>query len=117
MCHRLLAAAAEILRAALERQKSGEQTWMMRISPMDRWPVAGRSGLAPDHSAASGSDRDHDHVGRARPLVRDLLSLEENAILALDRKVDDPVELNIGDRLIALGELQELDGGEPGQLP
>ncbi|MFT5064978.1 MAG: flagellar motor switch protein FliN/FliY [Yoonia sp.] len=55
-------------------------------------------------------------VGKARPLVRDLLQLSENAVLPLDRKIDDPVELFIGDRLIARGELQELEGGEPGQL-
>jgi len=55
-------------------------------------------------------------VGRARPLVRDLLTLGHNAVLALDRRIDDPVELYIGDRLIARGELQELEGGEPGQL-
>ena len=55
-------------------------------------------------------------VGRARPMGRDLLLLEENAVLPLDRKVDDPVELFVGDRLIARGELQELEGGEAGQL-
>ena len=55
-------------------------------------------------------------VGRARPSVRELLSLEENAVLPLDRKIDDPVELFVGDRLIARGELQEAEGGEPGQL-
>lgn len=55
-------------------------------------------------------------VGKAAPLVSDLLNLSENAILPLDRKIDDPVELYIGDKLIARGELQELEGGEPGQL-
>lgn len=55
-------------------------------------------------------------VGRARPLVRDLLALAENAVLPLDRRIDDPVELWIGDRLIARGELMELEGGEGGQL-
>ena len=55
-------------------------------------------------------------VGRARPSVRELLALEENAVLPLDRKIDDPVELYVGDRLIARGELQEAQGGEPGQL-
>lgn len=55
-------------------------------------------------------------VGKARPLVRDLLTLEENAILPLDRKVHDLVELYVGEKLIARGELQELEGGEPGQL-
>ncbi|MEL6839611.1 MAG: FliM/FliN family flagellar motor switch protein [Pseudomonadota bacterium] len=55
-------------------------------------------------------------VGKARPLVKDLLSLNENAILPLDKRIEDPVELYVGDRLIARGELQELEGGEPGQL-
>ena len=48
-------------------------------------------------------------VGRARPLVRD-------PILPLDRKADDPVELYVGDRLIARGELTELEGEGGGQL-
>lgn len=55
-------------------------------------------------------------VGRARPTVRDLLSLDENAVLPLDRRVEDPVELYVGDRLIARGELQEQEDGDPGQL-
>lgn len=55
-------------------------------------------------------------IGRARPLVQELLALSENAVLPLDRRIDDPVELFVGDRLIARGELQEMEGGEPGQL-
>ena len=55
-------------------------------------------------------------VGKARPLVRDLLRLSRDAVLALDRRVDDPVELYVGDRLIARGELEELDGDQAGQL-
>lgn len=55
-------------------------------------------------------------VGRARPLVRDLLSLRRDAVLPLDRKVTDPVEIYIGDRLIARGVLTELDGADGGQL-
>ncbi len=55
-------------------------------------------------------------VGKARPMIRDLLKLGKDAVLALDRRVDDPVELYVGDRLIARGELQELDGDQAGQL-
>ncbi len=55
-------------------------------------------------------------VGKARPQVRDLLRLSRDAVLTLDRRVDDPVELYVGDRLIARGELQELDGDQAGQL-
>jgi flagellar motor switch protein FliN/FliY len=55
-------------------------------------------------------------VGRARPLVRELLRLKPDSILPLDRRVSDPVELFIGDKLIARGELEELEGAEAGQL-
>lgn len=55
-------------------------------------------------------------VGHARPLVRDLLALRQNAVLPLDSRIEDPVELFVGDRLIAKGELVELEGGEPGRL-
>jgi flagellar motor switch protein FliN len=55
-------------------------------------------------------------VGKARPLIADLLKIGRDAILPLDRRVDDPVELYVGDRLIARGELQELSGEQAGQL-
>ena len=55
-------------------------------------------------------------VGKARPLVRDLLKLERDAVLPLDRRVEDPVELYVGDKLIALGELEEIDGDPSGRL-
>jgi flagellar motor switch protein FliN/FliY len=55
-------------------------------------------------------------VGKARPQVRELLRLQRDAVLALDRRVDDLVELFVGDRLIARGELQELEGDQAGQL-
>ena len=48
-------------------------------------------------------------VGRARPLISELVRLRRDSVLPLDTKVDDPVELYIGDRLIARGELQEMD--------
>ncbi|MBM9596139.1 FliM/FliN family flagellar motor switch protein [Roseitranquillus sediminis] len=55
-------------------------------------------------------------VGKARPLVRDLLRLKPDAVLPLDKRVEDPVELYVGDRLIARGELQEMEGDNAGQL-
>ncbi len=55
-------------------------------------------------------------VGRARPLVRDLLRLQRDSVLPLDRRVEDPVELYVGDRLIARGALEELDGEQAGQM-
>ncbi|OUS19613.1 hypothetical protein DI396_10310 [Litorivita pollutaquae] len=55
-------------------------------------------------------------VGKARPLIRDLLKMGANAVLPLDSRVEDPVELFVGDRLIARGELEELEGDQAGQL-
>jgi len=44
------------------------------------------------------------------------MQLGAEAILTLDRRIEDPVELYIGDRLIARGELHELEGEQAGQL-
>ncbi len=54
-------------------------------------------------------------VGKARPLVSELVELRRDSVLTLDSSIDDPVELYIGDRLIARGELQEV-GDESGRL-
>jgi flagellar motor switch protein FliN/FliY len=55
-------------------------------------------------------------VGRARPLVRELLQLAEGSVLALDKQLEDPVELYVGDRLIGIGVLEVLEGEGAGQL-
>ncbi len=55
-------------------------------------------------------------VGRARPSVRELLRLTHDSVLPLDRRVEDPVELFIGDRLIARGLLEELEGDQAGKM-
>lgn len=54
-------------------------------------------------------------VGKARPLVAELVELRRDSVLTLDSSIDDPVELYIGDRLIARGELQEI-GDNSGRL-
>jgi flagellar motor switch protein FliN/FliY len=54
-------------------------------------------------------------VGKARPLVSELVNLRRDSVLTLDSSIDDPVELYIGDRLIARGELQEI-GDDSGRL-
>jgi flagellar motor switch protein FliN/FliY len=55
-------------------------------------------------------------VGKARPLIRELLTLKRDAVLPLDKRVDDAVELYVGERLIARGELEEMEGDHAGQL-
>ncbi|MEC3861563.1 FliM/FliN family flagellar motor switch protein [Mesobacterium sp. TK19101] len=55
-------------------------------------------------------------VGHARPLVRDLLQLDKDSVLTLDRQIDDPVELYVGDRLIGIGTLEVVEDDGPGRL-
>ena len=55
-------------------------------------------------------------VGKARPLIRDLVMLGNNAVLKLDKRVDDPVELFVGDKLIARGMLEEDQESDNSQL-
>jgi len=54
-------------------------------------------------------------VGKARPRVSELVKLRRDSVISLDSKIDDPVEIYVGDRLIARGELQEMEDTE-GQL-
>lgn len=55
-------------------------------------------------------------VGHARPSIEELLSLVPESLLPLDRSVSDPVELYVGDKLIARGQLEEIDDGSGGHL-
>ena len=55
-------------------------------------------------------------VGTARPTLKQLLTLEDDSVFPLDRTVDDPVELFIGDRLIAKGVLEEVGEKASGKL-
>lgn len=50
-------------------------------------------------------------VGRVRSTIRELMEFETGQVLALDRGVDEPVELFVGDRLVARGALEELEPG------
>ena len=54
-------------------------------------------------------------VGKARPLIGDLLTMGRNHLLPLDSRLEDPVELLVKDRVIAKGELTQIPDSE-GQL-
>ncbi len=55
-------------------------------------------------------------VGKAHPLVSELLNLAPGSVLKLDRRIEDPVEIYVGDKLFAHGELQEDPEGREGQI-
>jgi flagellar motor switch protein FliN/FliY len=50
-------------------------------------------------------------VGTARPSLSELMNMGRDALVMLDRRIDDPVDIRVGDRVIARGELQEMDDG------
>ncbi len=54
-------------------------------------------------------------IGKARLSLSDLLQLRQNSVLQLDHRIDDPVDVFIGERLVARGELEETEEGS-GQL-
>ena len=44
-------------------------------------------------------------------MIADLARLRRDSVLSLDTTLSDPVDLYVGDRLIARGELQEMEDG------
>jgi flagellar motor switch protein FliN len=83
---------------------------------MDNPETIGHAALDPKNPFTSVPIEIMISVGKARPLIRDLVNLGENAVLTLDRSIDDPVDLYVGDRLIARGMLEEKEGDQSGQL-
>ncbi len=53
-------------------------------------------------------------IGRARPLIGELLNMKRDDLLPLDSNLNDPVELRVRDRVVARGELAQLDTPEGG---
>jgi len=55
-------------------------------------------------------------VGKTRLSLSELIKLEKESILQLDSRIEDPVDIFVGDRLVARGELEEIDkeGGHLG---
>lgn len=49
-------------------------------------------------------------LGKTRINVADLMKLESGSIIELDRRVGEPIDLYVNDRLIARGELVMVDG-------
>ncbi len=54
-------------------------------------------------------------VGQAKPVIGELLGMRRDMVLPLSSRVDDPVQIMVGERVIARGELEEI-GDEPGRL-
>ncbi|MEM6410092.1 MAG: FliM/FliN family flagellar motor switch protein [Pseudomonadota bacterium] len=50
-------------------------------------------------------------IGQKKMRISDLLDLQADSVIALSAKIDDPVDLTVEDRVIARGDLIELDDG------
>lgn len=55
-------------------------------------------------------------IGKAHPTMAALSTLDIDAVLPLDTAIDDPVQLYIGDKLIAEGMLEELSEEAGGNI-
>lgn len=53
-------------------------------------------------------------VGKTRLSLSELIKLEKDSVLRLDSKIEDPVNIYVGERLVAHGELEDLDDGAGG---
>ncbi|MBZ5659235.1 MAG: flagellar motor switch protein FliN [Acidobacteriia bacterium] len=76
-------------------------------------------GESPDASAARSSNLEllldvkldaTIRFGRKQMLLREILELHPGSAVALDRQVEEPVELLVGGRMVAWGEVVIVDG-------
>lgn len=49
-------------------------------------------------------------LGKKRVSMAELMSLEAGAVIELDRRVGEPIDLYVNDKLVARGELVLIDG-------
>ncbi|MDE2361472.1 MAG: FliM/FliN family flagellar motor switch protein [Hyphomicrobiales bacterium] len=52
-------------------------------------------------------------LGSTQMTVREMAQLEPGAVIPLDRKVGEPVEILINGRVIALGDIAVTEGDDP----
>ncbi len=48
-------------------------------------------------------------LGKTDMVVKDIFSLSQGTVIELDKKVDDPVELFVNGRLVARGDVVQVD--------
>jgi flagellar motor switch protein FliN len=49
-------------------------------------------------------------LGRSRMQISEILELTRGSVIELDRKVGDPVDITINDRIVARGDLVKVNG-------
>jgi flagellar motor switch protein FliN/FliY len=84
----------------------------MTIDPHDIIPSDGpepQPAPAPDFEDFELPGKVQAVLGRARMPIGDLLALCSGTVLELDRRVGEPVDIFVNDRLIARGEVVLID--------
>lgn len=49
-------------------------------------------------------------LGRSKMTISELLDLSKGSVIELDRKVGDPIDIMINDRMVARGDLVKVNG-------
>lgn len=52
----------------------------------------------------------HAQLGRSRKLVKDILKLNVGSVIELDKEAGEPVDILVNNKLIARGDVVEIDG-------
>ena len=55
-------------------------------------------------------------IGKAHPKIKEMLALCQDDLLTLDKTIDDPVDLFVGNKLIARGALEQIENDTSGKL-
>jgi len=90
-------------------------------APQAPAPVAAASSAEPAKSRTEISDRNLDllmdvplnvklRFGQRKLPLREVLDLNDGAVVELDQEIEDPAELILGDKVIARGEVVIVDG-------
>lgn len=99
--------ASHLITAALPEQAAPE---------LENFEEARPAAASASVSDSEGLEAVHDVpvkvqavLGRARMPIGDLLHLSAGAVVELDRRVGEPIEIYVNDRLIARGEVVLID--------
>ncbi|MEM8771379.1 MAG: FliM/FliN family flagellar motor switch protein [Pseudomonadota bacterium] len=76
---------------------------------LERMPAEEGEGQAKKNSVLALPIQVMVSVGKAKMTVEELMAIDPEAIIELDSAVDDPVEILVGDRVIARGDLVEIE--------
>jgi flagellar motor switch protein FliN/FliY len=91
-------------------------TGVWSMSTEDKAAVAGASGIAMALPAGAAMNLVKDipvtlsiELGRTRMSLKELLELEQGAVIELDRMVDEPMDVLVNGTLVAHGEVVVID--------